>query len=66
MTRTDQQLREDAIAIWQAGVDAVRSDRLVNDIIHVADGLLFIADEVIPLEEINRIVVVGAGKAGAG
>ena len=29
-------------------------------------GMVFIADEAIPLDEIGRIVVVGAGKAGAG
>ena len=31
MIRSDEQLREDALAIWQAGVDAVRSDRLVRE-----------------------------------
>jgi len=64
--RTLFQLREDARAIWQAGVDAVASDRLVGNAVSVAGNTLRIADEAIPLAGIRRITVVGAGKAGAG
>lgn len=60
------QLRDDALRIWQAGVDAVRSDRLVRDAVHVEGNELVIGDEAIDLETIGRIAVVGAGKAGAG
>ncbi len=66
LKRSPQQLRDDALAIWQAGVDAVRSDRLVRDNVRIEDGLLWFADQCLELNEIQRIVVVGAGKAGAG
>ncbi len=56
----------DAIAIWQAGVDAVNSQRLVEQSLH-RDGMqLRIGNQELSLDAINRIVVVGAGKAGAG
>jgi glycerate 2-kinase len=64
--RSQQQLREDALAIWQAGVDAVNSERLVQENVQVDSGDLVIGDETLPLEDIDRIAVVGAGKAGAG
>lgn len=64
--RPNDQLREDALAIWHAGVNAVRSDRLVRDNVFVNGDMLCIADDAFDLNEIDRIVVVGAGKAGAG
>ena len=66
MRRTPAQLRDDAIAIWQAGVAAVQSDRLLRDNVRVDGDDLLIGDELIDLREVRRIVVVGAGKAGAG
>ena len=66
MQRSPQQLREDALAIWQAGVNAVRSDALVRDNVEVLGDELRIGDDFLPLADIDRIVVVGAGKAGAG
>lgn len=59
-------LREDALAIWQAGVDAVKSDRLVQQRLCVDGRELVIAGQRFPLDAIGRIVVVGCGKAGAG
>ncbi len=64
--RSSEQLRSDASAIWQAGVTAVDSARLVRQCVRVAGDVLCIADEELSLAEIRRIVVVGAGKAGAG
>jgi len=64
--RTIEQMRQDAKAIWQAGVDAVRSDRLVREQVRVEDNWLEIGDEAFELDGIDRIVVLGAGKAGAG
>src|SRR6185436_3026504 len=66
MSRSSAQLRTDALAIWQAGVEAVRSDRLIKDNIRVEGGWLVIGDESLQLSSIGRIAVVGAGKAGAG
>jgi hydroxypyruvate reductase len=70
--RSPAQLRDDALAIWQAGVDAVRSDRLVQDNVRIDGDWLLIggdssADALrLPLSSISKIAVVGAGKAGAG
>ncbi len=66
MRRSPEQLRHDALQIWQAGVDAVRSDSLVRQAFRVEDSALLFDEEPIPLDSIRRIVVVGAGKAGAG
>ena len=66
MPRNAEQLRTDALAIWQAAVDAVRADRLVAENVRVENDVLQIGDDELPLDKIRRIVVVGAGKAGAG
>ncbi len=59
-------MRHDALAIWLAGVEAVRSDRLVRQNVHVENGRLTIGPESLDLGSIGHILVVGAGKAGAG
>jgi len=66
MRRSPEKLREDALAIWHAGVDAVRSDLLVRDNVRVEGDDLLVGDELIDLRTVHRIAVVGAGKAGAG
>jgi hydroxypyruvate reductase len=64
--RPADQLRRDALAIWQAGLAAVRADRLVQDAIIVDGPTLLIDGQPLDLDDIDRIAVVGAGKAGAG
>lgn len=66
MARSPEELRRDALAIWQAGLAAVRSDQLVRTALRVEDGALWVDEEPIDLKEIRRICVVGGGKAGAG
>lgn len=66
MSRSTAQLHTDALAIWQAGVEAVRSDRLVKENLRVDGEWLLVGDDAIELSSIGRIAVVGAGKAGAG
>ncbi len=66
MPRSAQQLRDDALAIWLAGLEAVRSERLIRDAVSVEDSFLLLGDHEFDLREIRQIVVVGAGKAGAG
>lgn len=61
-----EQLRDDALAIWRAGVAAVDSSRLVREFVRTEDHNLWIGQRCFPRESIDRIVVVGAGKAGAG
>ena len=58
--------RETAVAIWRAGVDAVASDRLVRKVVRVEDDALHLDGEPFAAAEWDRLVVVGAGKAGAG
>ncbi len=58
--------RSDAIAIWQAGVDAVRSDRLVRSFVQESPTHLTIGTQSWPLVDLRQIVVVGAGKAVRG
>lgn len=64
--RSLEQLRLDAWGIWQAGLDAVRSERLVEQALQVEGEMLVVGLERIALRSIRRMVVVGAGKAGAG
>ncbi len=64
--RPQSVLTQHALQIWNAGVDAVRSDRLIAENLAVEGSCLLVGDESIPLDSIGRIVVVGAGKAGAG
>ena len=66
MARSAEQLREDALAIWRAAVEAVDSARLVRQQISVDSDRLTICGENFQLSRLSRIVVVGAGKAGAG
>lgn len=66
MPRPPEQLRIDALAIWRAGVEAVDSGRLVRENLRREGTALVVGDEILPLDQIRRIAVVGAGKAGAG
>jgi glycerate 2-kinase len=59
-------LRRHALQIWRAGVDAVLPRRLIPRFLRVEAHSLRIGNDTIPLDTIRRIVVVGAGKAGAG
>ena len=67
MKRPPEQLHRDAVRIWQAGVNAVRSDRLVRQAFRTeGSALVFGDEELMELDSIGRIVAVGAGKAGSG
>lgn len=59
-------LREDAEAIWRAGVAAVDSSLAVQRQFHIDGNILRIANIDLKLADIDRIDIVGAGKAGAG
>src|SRR3954453_20280003 len=64
-------LRDDALRIWRAGVAAVDSERLVHENLRIDGDWLIVGDTgderaEIDLRQIERIAVVGAGKAGAG
>ena len=56
-------LRQDAISIWNAGVDAVRAAPLVERVTKVDGDELTIGEHRWDLSRFQRILVVGAGKA---
>ena len=60
------QARNDAMAIWRAGVNAVDSRRLVAQAVRLEETCLRVCQQVIPLAGLGRVLVVGAGKAGTG
>ena len=66
MPRTAEQLRDDAKSIWLAGLRGVDSGQLVREHMQLDGKHLCIGDETIDLDSIERIAIVGAGKAGAG
>ncbi|MGE3778316.1 MAG: DUF4147 domain-containing protein, partial [Pirellulaceae bacterium] len=66
MGRSTEQLRADALAIWRAGVAAVDSQRLVQETLLVDGEQLLVGDLALPFRDFDRLIVVGAGKAGAG
>ncbi len=59
-------LRDDAIAIWKAGVDSVDSAAAVQRAIQITGHRLLIHGVELNFSGDARIEVVGAGKAGAG
>ncbi len=61
-----QQQREHAEQIWRAGVKSVDSMQLVRNAISVTQAELTICGQTYLRSDLGRIVVVGAGKAGAG
>ena len=63
----NSQLRDRALSIFAAGVQAVTPQRLFADKVNIEANLLSVDDQVvIDLSKYTRIVVVGAGKAAAG
>jgi glycerate 2-kinase len=66
MPRSPAQLRDDALRIWQAGLAAVESPRLMFSAVEVVGNALRLGEHWFDLAAINRIAVVGGGKASAG
>ncbi|MBA4030096.1 MAG: glycerate kinase [Planctomyces sp.] len=58
-------LTDDAKAIWWAGVKAALPDELLPRFVRVEGDALVVGTESWPLSRLRRIVVLGAGKAGA-
>lgn len=61
-----EKLRGDAREIWQAGVDAVSPMRLLQRVMQLTPGGVSICGREFPWSEWERLIVVGAGKAGGG
>ena len=58
-------LRAAALAIWKAAVEAVDPERLVEGYVRTKGRNLLLGEQILDLDAVGRIVVVGAGKAGA-
>lgn len=61
-----EQLTQDALQIWQAGVDAVRADRVVRQAVRWDGRMLEVQQTRWDLSHAKRWIVVGAGKAAGG
>jgi glycerate 2-kinase len=61
----DQRLKERAAAIFNAGVRAVDPEVCVRRHLRLTDDCLLVGASAHPLETINTLFVVGAGKASA-
>ncbi|HMP78003.1 MAG TPA: DUF4147 domain-containing protein [Pirellulaceae bacterium] len=56
-------LRDDAQAIFQASVDAVRAERLIGETVSIDRQHLKIGKFVVDLRKFQRLIVIGGGKA---
>jgi hydroxypyruvate reductase len=66
VAREHNRLSDDALRIWRAGLAAVDSRSLVRGAVSVQGNRLRVDGETFDLAPIRRILVIGAGKAGAG
>lgn len=57
-------LRDEALSIWQAGVNAVHPDVFMPELIRVEKDCLLVAGQKLPLDSSGSWTIVGAGKAG--
>jgi hydroxypyruvate reductase len=58
-------MRQDAIDIFKAGLNAVRPDRAIFNHCHIEDNYLIVGKNRYNLNQYTHIFVVGAGKAAA-
>ena len=61
-----EQVTQDALRVWQAGVDAVRADRVVREQVLWDGRILEIQQTRLDLAHAKRWIIVGAGKAAGG
>jgi len=63
--RLESKLRKDAREIFQSGLNAADPRKAVLDYLRLSGNILSIGDQKYNLSEIDRLLVVGAGKASA-
>ena len=61
----ERSLREDAIDIFLAGVEAVEPGRAVHSHLKLEGNILLAGEHRLPLHPDTRVFIVGGGKAGA-
>ena len=57
-------LREDTLQIWNASVDSVRARNLVSKSVKRVGKQVTIGESIYHADDFDRVIVVGAGKAG--
>jgi hydroxypyruvate reductase len=57
------EMRADALDILRAGIEAVEPYRSIMDFVSVSDDGLTVADALYDLDSVDRVIVLGAGKA---
>ncbi|MBD3168331.1 MAG: DUF4147 domain-containing protein [candidate division Zixibacteria bacterium] len=60
-----QKMRNDALAIFDYALKAVEPGKLVKNVLNLEGGILTVENKQYNLSRYERIIVVGAGKAGA-
>jgi glycerate 2-kinase len=65
MAGKDLNAKAAAEQIFLAGIKSVLPDQLIRTQVFIQDSILFISSHRFPLKNINRIFVIGAGKASA-
>ncbi len=63
MTSSSATLRADAERIWRAGLSAVLPRRLISEQLRLDGHRLIVGDRTVDLRPVERIAIVGAGKA---
>ncbi len=63
--KQEKKLRQDALSIFHRAVQAADPIAVVRNAVKVQENNLEILGRVYPLSSFQRVVVVGAGKAGA-
>ncbi|MDR0522591.1 MAG: hypothetical protein LBH00_12175 [Planctomycetaceae bacterium] len=56
-------MREDLFAIWNAGIRAVLCEPLIRRAVVLNETTLRVGQKTFPPDSIDRIVVIGGGKA---
>ncbi len=58
-----QKMRQDAVDIFQAGLEAVDPVAAVRRCVSLNNGQLTIADKTFDLSQVHNLYIIGAGKA---
>lgn len=56
------QIRKDALAIIEAGFEAIDTQKIIHSTVAIKNGMLTIKEKAFPLSEKQRLFVIGVGK----
>ena len=58
-------MRKDAVKIFNAGLEAVKPETCIHGCCRLEDNIFFVNQQAYDLDKFEKIMVIGAGKAGA-